>query len=169
MSKYGLLNIKYSIIYMKDINYFLLYVFFIFLGVLLIDNNKLRKYKDKKRYLIRFGIFIILLLPISLLILISRYTEKGFTLYKLFNYYDMKYGDRLNFIYHIKTRHVNDKNTKTPKCKIEGEIINNNLKITKMEDCDEEKKDIYKELITNTQNFDNGEIGVGSEIKDFTF
>jgi len=38
-----------------------------------------------------------------------------------------------------------------------------------MEDCDEEKKDIYKELITNTQNFDNGKFGVGSEIKDFTF
>lgn len=149
-----------------------LYILFIFLGVLLIDNVKLRKYEDKKYYLVKLGIFFIFMIPLIILLLIDFFTEKGYTLYKLFNYYDLKYGDKLDFIYHIKTRYKKDNTEKTPKCKIEGKIENNNLKITKMEGCDEDEevKNNYLKLLTHTGKFEGDQsIKVGSEMKNFTW
>jgi len=149
-----------------------LYILITLLGILLLDNETLKKSSNKKKFLIKFVIFMIFQIPLIILVLIDYTSEKGYTLYKLFNYYDLKYGDKLDFVYHIKTRYRDDSTAKTPKCKIEGEISSNTLKINKMTDCDknEDTKDSYLKLLTHTGKFDDGDkIKVGSEIKDFTW
>lgn len=150
--------------------YIILYFVLVFIGLGIITLDIKIK--------IGLGLFLYIIM-LCIIFFVDNISEKGYTLYKLFNHFNLKYGDTLNFVYHIKTRKHKkeggsiDKDRKTPKCKIEGKIENNNLIITKLSDeCDnnESVKDKYKNLITHTGNFDDNEsIHVNSEIKDFTW
>ena len=158
--------IKYSIIYMNYTTYLGLLFIFISLGVFCADTSSFNNLSKRNKI---FGIVVILIL-IVLPPIIDKFTEKGYTLKKFVNYYDLQYGDSLDFIYHIKTDHVKDTTKRPPKCKISGEISNNTLTITKMEKCDsdEEAKDKYSKLISDQISMDNNEnISKGSRMTNF--
>ena len=68
-----------------------------------------------------------------LVTLVDRYGENRYSLKKFVDYYGLRYGDTIDFNYHIKTDHAgNDKEIKTPICKIDGNISEGELKITTM-------------------------------------
>ena len=119
---------------------------------------------------------LILLLIFSLgigLFFINKFTEKGYTLKKLVDDYQIKYGDKIDFTFHIKTadKKSDRGSNKIKKCKITGSVEKDELKIKGMTDCDEDKdvKENYLKLLTTQGEFDNKEpIRVGSKIANFT-
>ena len=105
--------------------------------------------------------------------IINLVSEKGYTLQKLVDDYQIKYGDTVNFTFHIKTANKESDrgSNKIKKCKITGSVEKDALKIKSMTDCDEDKdvKEKYLKLITTQGEFDNKEpIRVGSKIANFT-
>lgn len=105
-----------------------------------------------------------------ILFIINLNSEKGYTLKKLVGDYGIKYGDTVDFTYHIRTSFNKDQ-IKIPKCKITGSVEKDILKIKTMENCsnDEKIKQKYLNLITTQDEFDNKEpIRIGSKIANFT-
>ena len=120
------------------------------------------------------GLILISVLSLGIIALVLNiFMEKGYTLKTLVDDYQIKYGDTVDFTFHIKTA---DKKTdrgsnRVKKCKITGSVEKDDLKIKSMTDCDEDKgvKDKYLKLITTQGEFDNKEpIRVGSKIANFT-
>lgn len=150
-------------------DYSAVYIILVTIAIILINNEKLSEYKGIEYYLVKLLLLFVFMIPMFLLAGISYLSEQGYTIYKFINYYGLDYDDKLDFIYHIKT---NKKDNKKSKCKIKGKFENNNLKITDLENCDNDKdvKESYLKLITSTGNFDdNKPINVNSEIKNFTW
>lgn len=120
------------------------------------------------------GLILISVLSLGITALVLNiFMEKGYTLKKLVDDYQIKYDDTVDFTFHIKTA---DKKTdrgsnRVKKCKITGSVEKDDLKIKSMTDCDEDKevKDKYLKLITTQGEFDNKEpIRVDSKIANFT-
>lgn len=150
-------------------DYSIIYTSLLTIGILLLDNENLRKFKGIKYLLIKLLLIFILTLPMFMLVMIDNYIEKTYTIYKFINHYGLDYDDKLDFIYHIRT---NKKNNRKSTCKIKGKYENNNLKIIDLKDCDndEDVKESYLKLITSTGKFDdNKPININSEIKNFTW
>ena len=120
------------------------------------------------------GLILLLILVMGIVIfIINLVSEKGYTLKKLVDDYQIKYGDTVNFTFHIKTANKESDrgSNKIKKCKITGSVEKDALKIKSMTDCDEDKdvKENYLKLITTQGEFDNKEpIRVGSKIANFT-
>tara|TARA_Y100000389_G_scaffold184211_1_gene202445 strand:- start:547 stop:1023 length:477 start_codon:yes stop_codon:yes gene_type:complete len=120
------------------------------------------------------GLILLLVSGTGILIfIINLVSEKGYTLKKLVDDYKIKYGDTVNFTFHIKTANKESDrgSNKIKKCKITGSVEKDALKIKSMTDCDEDKdiKEKYLKLITTEGEFDNKEpIRVGSKIANFT-
>lgn len=120
------------------------------------------------------GLILLLILVMGIVIfVINLVSEKGYTLKKLVDDYQIKYGDTVNFTFHIKTANKKSDrgSNKIKKCKITGSVEKDALKIKSITDCDEDKevKDKYLKLITTQGEFDNKEpIRVGSKIANFT-
>jgi len=151
---------------MNYTTYLGLLLIFILLGVFLADKSSFFNLPKTNKI---FGIVVILIL-IVVPVLIDKFTEKNYTLKKFVDYYDLQYGDTLDFIYHIKTDRANDNTKKTPKCEISGNITQNNLKITKMKNCDSDKgaNEKYLKLISDQISMDNNEtISKGSRMGNF--
>ena len=134
------------------------------IGILLKNIEKLNNYDSMKKVLIKIGLSFLLTFLLWLFTLIDRYTENNYTLKKFIDYYGLRYGDTLDFNYHIKTDHTNKNkgDLKTPICKIDGNIDKGSLKINKITGCDTDE-DIMKKYKTifTTQNFkdkDNNDI-----------
>lgn len=141
------------------------------IGILLKDIDKLNNYDFKKKILIKIGLSFILTFLLWLFTLIDRYTENNYTLKKFIDYYGLRYGDTLDFNYHIKSDHAPDKKEKpikTPICKIDGNIDKGTLKINNTEGCDTREDIIekYKKIFSSTLDLkDNG----GKELDDSKF
>lgn len=139
------------------------------IGLFLKDIDKLNSLKINK-YAAKLIISFVLTFLLWLFTLIDRYSEKNYTLKKFIDYYGLRYGDTLDFNYHIKTDHK-DKikgDFKTPICKIDGNIEGGNLKINKITGCDTEEDIIgkYKKIFSSTLDLkDNG----GKELDDSKF
>lgn len=118
------------------------------------------------------GLILFLILVMGIVIfIINLVSEKGYTLQKLVDDYQIKYGDTVNFTFHIKTANKESDrgSNKIKKCKITGSVEKDALEIKSMTDCDEDVKDKYLKLITTQGEFDNKEpIRVGSKIANFT-
>mgnify|MGYP006078204181 CR=1 FL=1 len=158
--------IKYSIIYMNYITYLGLFLPFFLCGVFLADKSSFYGLSRLKKIPVISGIITLIVFPV----LIDKFTEKGHTLTKFVDYYDLQYGDTLDFVYHIKTDYQTDNTKKTPKCEISGNITKNNLTITKMKNCDnaKETKEKYLKLIGTFAITDNNSpISKGSKISNF--
>ena len=152
-------------------NTFLGLFFILFtIGILLKDIDKLNNYDSMKKISIKIGLSVFLTFLLWLFTLIDRYTEKNYTLKKFSDYYGLRYGDTLDFNYHIKTDHKKKikGNFKTPICKIDGNIEGGILKINKIEGCDTEEDiiDKYKKIFSSTLDLkDNG----GNELESSKF
>jgi hypothetical protein len=138
------------------------------IGLFLKDIDKLNSLKINK-YAAKLIISFVLTFLLWLFTLIDRYSEKNYTLKKFIDYYGLRYGDTLDFNYHIKTDHK-DKikgDFKTPICKIDGNIDKGSLTINKIENCDEDEDIVekYKKIFSTTDLKDNS----GEEIKDSVF
>lgn len=122
------------------------------IGILLKDIDKLNNYDFKKKILIKIGLSIVLIFLLWLFTLIDRYTENKYTLKKFIDYYGLRYGDALDFNYHIKTDHDNKVRgeLKTPICKIDGNIDEGSLTIKTVTGCDTNEDIIkkYKKLFS---------------------
>jgi hypothetical protein len=120
------------------------------------------------------GLILLLILVMGIVIfIINLVSEKGYTLKKLVDDYQIKYGDTVDFTFHIKTANKESDrgSNKIKKCKITGSVEKDVLKIKSMTDCDEDEdvKKNYLKLITTRGEFDNKEpIRVGSKIANFT-
>jgi hypothetical protein len=147
------------------------------IGILLKDIDKLNNYDSTTKVLIKIGLSFLLTFLLWLFTLIDRYTENNHTLKKFSDYYGLRYGDTLDFNYHIKSDHTNKKkgDLKTPICKIDGNIDKGSLTIKTTEGCDTDE-DIMKKYKTifTTQNLkdkDNNDIDdskfINSQISDF--
>lgn len=139
------------------------------IGLFLKDIDKLNSLKINK-YAAKLIISIICTLIVGLFSLIGIFIEKNYTLKKFIDYYGLRYGDTLDFNYHIKSDHK-DKikgDFKTPICKIDGNIDKGNLKINKITGCDTEEDIIgkYKKIFSTTLDLKDNS---GEEIKDSVF
>ena len=153
-------------------NTFLGLFFILFtIGILLKDIDKLNNYDSMKKTSIKIGLSVFLTFLLWLFTLIDRYHENNYTLKKFIDYYGLRYGDRLDFNYHIKTDHVpyiKEKPIKTPICKIDGNIDKGSLSIKTTEGCDtnEDIVEKYKKIFSSTLDLkDNG----GKELDDSKF
>lgn len=140
------------------------------IGILLKDIDKLNNYDSMKKISIKIGLSVFLTFLLWLFTLIDRYTEKNYTLKKFSDYYGLRYGDTLDFNYHIKTDHTNKikGDFKTPICKIDGNIDKGTLKINKITGCDTEEDTIdkYKKIFSSTLDLKDNE---NKEIEDSKF
>lgn len=139
-------------------NTFLLIFLFLFtLGILLIDIKFLNQYDLSKKIMIKLFISIFTTFILWLVTLVDRYGETGYSLKTFVDYYGLRYGDTIDFNYHIKTDHAGkkDKEIKTPICKIDGNIIDGNLKIKTITNCDKDEDIVekYKKLFTSAADF----------------
>lgn len=140
------------------------------IGLFLKDIDKLNSLKINK-YAAKLIISFILTFLLWLFTLIDRYNENNYTLKKFIDYYGLRYGDTLDFNYHIKSDHVPKKNAspiKTPICKIDGNIDKGTLKINNIEGCDtnEDIVEKYKKIFSTTLDLQDNS---GNEIDDSKF
>jgi hypothetical protein len=138
------------------------------IGILLKDIDKLNNYDLKKKIFIKIGLSFIFTFLLWLFTLIDRYTENNYTLKKFIDYYGLRYGDRLDFNYHIKSDHAPDKKEKpikTPICKIDGNIDKSSLTINNITDCDADEDIVekYKKIFSTTLDLKDNS---GKEIED---
>ena len=154
-------------------NTFLCLFFVLFtIGILLKNIEKLNNYDSTTKVLIKIGLSFILTFLLWLFTLIDRYHENNYTLKKFIDYYGLRYGDRLDFNYHIKTDHpppyIKEKPIKTPICKIDGNIDKGSLSIKTTEGCDtnEDIVEKYKKIFSSTLDLTDNR---GEEIEDSKF
>jgi len=138
-------------------NTFLLIFLFLFtLGILLIDIKFLNQYDLSKKIMIKLFISIFTTFILWLVTLADRYSETRYSLKKFVDYYGLRYGDTIDFNYHIKTDHTGkDKGIKTPICKIDGNISDGKLNIKTITNCDTDEGIVgkYKKLFTSVADF----------------
>jgi len=152
-----------------DPNTFLGFFFVLFtIGILLKNIDKLNNYDIKKKFLLKLGLSVGATFLLWLITLIDRYTENKYTLKKFIDYYGLRYGDTLDFNYHIKTDHASDKkknqSIKTPICKIDGNIDEGSLTIKTVTGCDtnEDIKEKYKKLFSTQDLKDENDNDIDS-------
>ena len=140
------------------------------IGLFLKDIDKLNNYDSMKKISIKIGLSVFLTFLLWLFTFIDRYTEKNNTLKKFVDYYGLRYGDTLDFNYHIKTDHNNKikGDLKTPICKIDGNIDKGTLKINKITGCDKDEDIIkkYKKIFSSTLDLKDNK---GEEVDDSKF
>lgn len=147
------------------------------IGLFLKDIDKLNSLKINK-YAAKLIISMVCTLILGLFTLVDVFSEKNYTLKKFSDYYGLRYGDILDFNYHIKTDHNNKikGDFKTPICKIDGNIDKGTLKINKITGCDKDEDIIkkYKKIFSSTldlkdnkgEEVDNSKF-INSQISDF--
>lgn len=147
------------------------------IGLFLKDIDKLNSLKINK-YAAKLIISMVCTLILGLFTLVDVFSEKNYTLKKFSDYYELRYGDTLDFNYHIKTDHNNKikGDLKTPICKIDGNIDKGTLKINKITGCDKDEDIIkkYKKIFSSTldlkdnkgEEVDNSKF-INSQISDF--
>jgi hypothetical protein len=144
--------------------------FFLFtIGIFLKDIDKLNSLKINK-YVAKLIISIICTLIVGLFALIDIFIENNHTLKKFSDYYGLRYGDTLDFNYHIKTDHKNKikGDFKTPICKIDGNIKGGLLEINKITECDTDEDIVnkYKTIFTTSLALKDKS---GKEVEDSVF
>lgn len=139
------------------------------IGILLKNIDKLNSLKINK-YAAKLIISMVCTLILGLFTLVDVFSEKNYTLKKFSDYYGLRYGDTLDFNYHIKTDHNNKikGDLKTPICKIDGNIDKGTLKINKITGCDKDEDIIkkYKKIFSSTLDLKDNK---GEEVDDSKF
>ena len=139
------------------------------IGLFLKDIDKLNSLKINK-YAAKLIISMVCTLILGLFTLVDVFSEKNYTLKKFSDYYELRYGDTLDFNYHIKTDHNNKikGDLKTPICKIDGNIDKGTLKINKITGCDKDEDIIkkYKKIFSSTLDLKDNK---GEEVDDSKF
>lgn len=139
------------------------------IGLFLKDIDKLNSLKINK-YAAKLIISMVCTLILGLFTLVDVFSEKKYTLKKFSDYYGLRYGDTLDFNYHIKTDHNNKikGDLKTPICKIDGNIDKGTLKINKITGCDKDEDIIkkYKKIFSSTLDLKDNK---GEEVDDSKF